>query len=166
MLFAFGCRSATVAESVTKTLASESGTIPQDTQIDFWHNLIDHALTSNDDALHGLLLYIDGKDESTDYAARVTSLKSRGYLPGYFNEPADRAIGRGTFAFAATKALRVKGGVMQHLLPSPRYALREMVYLGVFPPSSTNQTFTGAEYVGVIGKMEDYDRGNVDVPKE
>ena len=162
----FGCRGATVATSVTKSLASESGAISEDTQIDFWHSLADRPLTSNDDALHGLLLYIDSKDESTDYAGRVASLKSRGYLPRGFEEPADRAVGRGTLAYAATKALHVKGGAMQHLAPSPRYALREMVYLGVFPPSSTNQTFTGAEYVGVIGKMEDYDRGNGDVPRE
>jgi len=40
--------------------------------------------------------------------------------------------------------------------PIPRYAVRELVYAGIFPPSSPQQTFSGAEFVGVIGKLDDY----------
>ena len=44
-----------------------------------------------------------------------------------------------------------------------RYATRELVYLELYPPSTPNQTFSGAEYVGIIGRIEDYQRGdNVD----
>ena len=33
-----------------------------------------------------------------------------------------------------------------------------MVFLGIYPPSSPNQTFSGTEYLGIIGKAEDYQR--------
>jgi len=51
--------------------------------------------------------------------------------------------------------------------PSPRYAVRELTYQAVFPPSSPQQTFSGAEFVGIIGRIEDYERGNpADAPAE
>jgi hypothetical protein len=32
----------------------------------------------------------------------------------------------------------------------------------LYPQSSPNQTFSGTELVGVIGKLEDYQRGGAD----
>jgi hypothetical protein len=32
--------------------------------------------------------------------------------------------------------------------------------MGLFPPGSPQQTFSGNEYVGIIGRIEDYQRGN------
>ncbi|HEY7117896.1 MAG TPA: hypothetical protein VH475_15015, partial [Tepidisphaeraceae bacterium] len=137
-------------------------------QIEFWHALGARPLTSNDDALHGLLLYFDGKDDATDYAARVEALKARKWLPAGFKEPADQAVRRGTVAEALCRALKFKGGVTMRLLgPTPRYALRELEYRGLLPDSSPNQGFSGAEFVGVMGKVEDLRTGNpADVPAD
>ena len=41
----------------------------------------------------------------------------------------------------------------------PRYAVRELEYASVFPPSSPQQTLSGAEFLGIIGRAEDYQRG-------
>jgi hypothetical protein len=39
------------------------------------------------------------------------------------------------------------------------------MFVGLYPPSSPNQTFSGSEFVGIIGRIEDYQRGNpADVP--
>jgi hypothetical protein len=46
--------------------------------------------------------------------------------------------------------------------PTPRYATRELQYIGVYPPSSPEQVFSGTELVGIMGRVEDYQRGNVD----
>jgi hypothetical protein len=56
--------------------------------------------------------------------------------------------------------------MMMTLSPNcSRYATRELVYLELYPPSTPNQTFSGAEYVGIIGRIEDYQRGdNVELP--
>ena len=153
MLLAAGCHSAHVASDVTAQL---SGNDP-DTQLDFWHTLAERPMTSNDDALHGMLLYLDDHDTCADYAARVALLKQRGLLSANFNEPHDAAVQRGTVAVMFVKTLHLHGGWAMHVFgPTPRYATRELIYLNIFPYCSPQQTFSGTEFVGVIGALEDY----------
>ena len=136
--------------------AKFSGNDP-DAQLNFWHELATRHLTSNDEALHGLLLYADGRDDANTYDKRVATLKSRGFLPASFSEPANDAIRRGDLAVVIVNLLGIKGGWAMHVFgPIPRYAVRELVYADIYPPSSPQQTFSGAEFVGVIGKLDDY----------
>ena len=139
------------------------GTLPKDgpdSQLEFWHELNQRPMTTHNDAFHGLLLYLDGKDPSPDYAARVKALKARDILPNGFDRPADEAITRGTLAIAISRMIHLKGGVMYTLIPNGRYATRELQYAGLYPLSTRNQIFSGSEYVGIIGRLEDYQRGN------
>lgn len=150
-----GCRSATVEQPLTATLAAND----LDTQMEFWHALAQTPITSNDDAFHGLLLYLDNKDDCADYPARVASLKSRGMLPDSFDRHANESVTRGNLAVAIVRIVQIKGGVMMRLTGAgPRYATRELVYEGIYPQSSPHQTFSGAEFVGIIGRIEDYQR--------
>jgi hypothetical protein len=151
-----GCQSAHVTHSLPqKTFANDA-----DAQMDFWHGLATEKLTSNDEAFHGLLLYLDGKDDAKDYAGRVSALKSRGLLDKKFDRPSDEAVTRGALSVALCKILQYKGGLMMHVVgPVPRYACRELEYRGVYPTSSPQQTFTGTEFVGVIGKLDDTQHG-------
>lgn len=150
-----GCQTAQVGHPLTEKL---SGNDP-DSQMEFWHSLADRHVTSNDEAFHGLLLYLDGKDPAPDYAQRVSVLKGRGMLRGNFDASAHQAVERGTLAVVMVKALGIRGGVMLHAFSgSQRYAVRELVNLDLYPPSSPNQTFSGSEFLGIIGKMEDYQR--------
>jgi hypothetical protein len=152
-----GCKSATVAEPLTNKLGGND----LDQQMEFWHELADRPVACNDEAFHGLLLYIDENDPNTDYASRVAAMKSRNLLPSDFNRPANEAISRGTLAVAITRALNIKGGLMMHALPNqPRYAVRELMYLDLYPISSPNQTFSGSEFLGIMGRVEDWQRGN------
>lgn len=153
LLLAGGCESARVEQSLVQQHQGDD----LDAQMAFWHSLAEAPVTSNDDALHGLILFLDSSDPATDYAQRVDTLKNRQILPASFNAPAEEAISRGTLAVALSKALDVRGGVMVRLTKNaPRYAVRELEFLGLYPPSSPHQTFSGAEYVGVIGRAEDY----------
>lgn len=158
LVLLLGCQSARVSEPLTSRLA---GSDPQ-TQLDFWHELADRPLTCNDEAFHGLLLYLDGQDSAADYAGRVQLLKSRGLLPARFDRTAEQAVTRGTLAVAIAKALNIKGGLMNRLSGGtcPRYATRELVFLDIFPPSTPNQTFSGSEFLGIMGRVEDWQRGN------
>ena len=151
-----GCHTAKVAQPLTGKL---SGNDP-DSQLEFWHTLATRPVTSNDEAFHGLLLYADGQDAAKDYAGRVSTLKSRKMLPANFDRPADQAVERGPLAVAICRALEIKGGVLLRLTGAQRYAVRELQYLDLYPPSGPNQTFSGSEYLGIIGRMEDYQRGN------
>lgn len=129
--------------------------------IDFWHELNARPVTSYDEAFHGLLLLIDGEDDSAGYEARVEKLRSRGLLPGSFDRPGDEAAQRGAVAVVLAKALQIKGGLFMHVTGGhERYAVRELAYINVYPASSPRQTFTGAEFVAVIGRAEDYMRSH------
>lgn len=157
MLMLSGCQ----PTMVQQTVVSKYGANTPEGQLDFWHGLDAAPVASNDDAFHAVLLFADGSDPSTNYDERVAALKSRGMLAKDFNEPANQSVTRGTLAVALLKVLQLKGGLMLHLVgPIPRYAVRELYSEGVFPLSSPHQTFSGAELVGVIGKVEDYQRGN------
>jgi hypothetical protein len=150
-----GCKSAQVAEPLTAELA---GNEPE-AQMDFWHTLAQRPLTSNDEAFHGLILFLNREDPAESYDNRVAWLQEREMLPKHFQGQAHEAVRRGDLAVAIVHALAIKGGVVLHVLPrSTRYATRELMYLNLYPPSSPNQTFSGAEFVGIIGRMEDYQR--------
>jgi hypothetical protein len=154
LVFVTGCQGPKVASPVT---AETSGNEPSQ-QMAFWHTLAERPLTSNDEAFHGLLLFLDGKSVPA-YADRVALLKSKQMLKEDFDEPADQAVRRGTLAIAMVKALQIKGGITLTLLgPTERYAVRELEFQNLLPPSSAHQTLSGAEFVGVIGRMEDYQR--------
>ena len=130
-------------------------------QFEFWRQLSEKPLTSNDDAFHGLLLYLYQKDPASDYTGRVKLLKDKHMLPAGFDRPADQAVSRGVLAVAVVEILKIRGGLMMHLTGNnPRYSLLELQDMELFPPSSGNQTFSGGEFVGIIGKMEDYQHGD------
>jgi hypothetical protein len=152
-----GCKSAEVAEPLTAELA---GNEPE-AQMDFWHTLAERPVASNDEAFHGLILYANREDPAETYEDRVAWLQERRMLPKHFKGRANEGVRRGDLAVAIVRALEIKGGVVLHVVPrSPRYATRELMYLNLYPPSSPHQTFSGTEFVGIIGRMEDYQRVN------
>lgn len=158
LLLIAGCQTARVQQPLTQTVGGND----MDAQMEFWHQLALRPVTSNDEAFHGLLLYLDNQDANADYEHRLAALKSRGLVAGWFNRPADEAIRRGTLAVAIGKMLKIRGGVMMSLTGGnvDRYAMRELEFLEIYPQSSENQTFSGGEFVGIIGKIDDYQRGN------
>jgi hypothetical protein len=171
---AAGCQSARVGSPLT---GSVGGNAPEQ-QMEFWHQLAERPVTSNDEAFHGMLIFTDGQDPASDYAGRVDAMRARRMLPSGFNAPPERAVDRGTLAVAMVRALAIKGGWVMHAFgPSPRYAVKEMQFLNLYPPSSPNQTFSGGEFLAVLSKAEEYQRahgkeqrtadfGNTEVPVE
>src|SRR5438094_10505668 len=89
-----GCAAPRAGKALSPAMASSE----PDAQLEFWHTLADEPIASNDAAFHGLLLYVDGKDDAKDYAGRVAALKARKMLPGDFSEPSEAAVRRGTLA--------------------------------------------------------------------
>jgi hypothetical protein len=158
-----GCQSARVEHPLTRELGSND----PGQQLEFWDRLADQPVTCNDDAFHGLLMFLDGDDPAEDYPGRVRALRSRRMLPAGFDQPAEKAVDRGTLAVAILRALKIEGGLLLRLFgPNPRYAVRELVFMELYPPSSPNQTFSGAEFLGIIGKLEDYQRQQGTVSQE
>ncbi len=148
-----GCQSAHVSQPLTKNLGGDQ---PK-SQLEFWHQLARRPLTSNDEAFHGLLLFADGKDPAANYNQRVDALKARKMIAGDFHGTADDAIDHGTLSVALVQILHLSGGVTMSVLgPTPRYATRTLQFNGLYPGGSPNQTVSGSEFVGIIGKAEDF----------
>ena len=149
------CTTATVEQPLTATVGGND----DDAQIEFWHGLNEQPVASHDDAFHALLLFVEGEDPANDYAGRVAELEKRGMLPNGFDGKANEAITRGTLAVAIVKILEIEGGLTMRLLgPLPRYATRELQYVGVYPASSDLQVFSGAQFLAIMGRVEDYQR--------
>ena len=154
-----GCQTSKVAQPLAPEIA---GNDPE-AQLEFWHALPQRKAISNDEGFHAILLFVDGQDAATDYDGRVQLLTERKMLPSGFKESAGQTLRRGTLAVALTQALSIKGGFTMRVFgPSPRYAVRELQYRGVYPPSSPQQTFSGAEFLGIIGRAEDLQRTQTD----
>jgi hypothetical protein len=126
-------------------------------ELDFWDALTARPVVCNDDGLHGLLLFTDGADPSLSYSERVVIARSRNWIPPDWNEPATLAMQRGTLARAIAVHCGIEGGVMMRLLgPHPRYASRELQYLGMMGAGSEQQALSGREFMGVVSKAQDY----------
>jgi len=148
-----GCAQARAERRIVEQLPDHT----PEAQIESWHRLAEERLVSNDDAFHGLLLLADGEDPADAYPQRLEILKERGWLSPSFDQPPDAAVTRGVLAQGLTRILGIQGGLTMRLIgPHPRYALRELVYERLYPPSATRQTFTGTEYLAVIARAEDY----------
>jgi hypothetical protein len=126
-------------------------------QLDFWHSLPGKSAISNNEGLHGLILFVDGNDPHENYDQRVAYAKEKGWLTQGFDEPGDMVMQRGTLARAIAVSSDIKGGVMMRVTNSSgRYASRELQYLGIMAESTEQQALSGLDFVGVISKMQDY----------
>ena len=126
--------------------------------VDFWHKLPERVAVTNDEGLHGLILFADGDDPNKTYAQRVEYLRALGWLRDGFDEPADLAMQRGTLAKGLAHALDIEGGVMMRLTDrNPRYSTRELIFMGLMPPGTEQQVLNGYQYIGVISEAQDYE---------
>ena len=154
-----GCHSTTPAQALAPQLAAND----PGAQLQFWHALPERKAVSNEEAFHALLLFVDGQDDARDYDQRVQRLKEKHMVSAGFNGTAAEPLRRGTLAVALAQALSIKGGLSMRLFgPHDRYAVRELEYAGVYPPSSPQQTFSGQEFLGIIGRAEDYQRARTE----
>ncbi len=151
-----GCQSVMVEKPLTDGLSGSSA----EQRSEFWYQLARIPVTSNDDAAHALLLFVDGKDDAQDYAARMETLRAHGIIERAFEGESREAVRRGDLACTLTSILNIRGGLSMHLLGNrERYAIRALEFRGLYPPSSPQQTISGSEFVGILARAEDYHRG-------
>jgi len=150
---ASGCGRSTIGDP----LATEFDPADPVAKANFWHELPGRSAVSNNEGIHGVLSLVEDNAAPVTYEDRVRHLKELGWISEKFDEPADMAMRRGTLAEILAHALEIKGGVMMQLTDKhPRYATRELVYLGVMGDGTDNQVISGLDYVGVISKAQDY----------
>lgn len=123
-------------------------------ELDHAEALESRLLTTNNDMLHGFFVFELGEDPWTTYAQRVIDARKRGWLPQGWREPANESATVGRMAAIAAHIVKIKGGLTFSILgPTPRYALRELIYQDILPARTENQSLSGLEFVDFLNRL-------------
>ena len=116
-------------------------------------------VVSEDDAMRGILMLIDGDDTAESFQQRVQMLQQRGIAPTSWDYVSDRPITRGKYAFMIYQAAKFRGGIILSVTgPSRRYCLRELQFKKVMCNGPMLTEIPGTEYVAVLGRADAFIR--------
>ncbi len=98
-------------------------------------------------------------DENTDVSGAFAALKKEQW-PVFEKKKAEDTLSYSEYSFLLMKAFSIPGGVMYHVLPGPRYALRELEFMG-FIDKGTNPSkkISGDGVVRILGYVLDWKEG-------
>lgn len=123
----------------------------------FLFDLSQKKSCSTDDAYRGMLFFLDGTDTSSNFQERTARLAMHKVIKENWQHNPQETITNGKVAYMLARALGVRGGVMYNLTDaSERYSLRELGYKGIIKNRSQGKKISGAEYVGILGRADDY----------
>ncbi len=123
-------------------------------ELDHAESLESTAVVTNNDMLHGFIVFAGGEDPWTTYAQRVLDARARGWVPKGWNEPANESATVGRMASIASHIVEIRGGLSFMILgPTPRYALRELMYQDILPPRTENQSLSGLEFTDFLNRL-------------
>ena len=90
-------------------------------------------------------------DESISTAEAVSIISEKKW--NRQNKTAGDKITLGETSFLIMKALEMKGGIMYSLMPSPRYAVRELNYLGLLNTEPhPNRSVSGKDVLDILAE--------------
>ena len=125
-----------------------------DEEVEFFEELKDSMVVSNEDALHALYLLADGEDYWDTYADRVAEAQRRRWIPTSFSEPSTESAEVGWIATASCRIAGLDGGVSMRIWgPIPRYAVRELRNSHILIGKQESMSFTGAEFVDFLTRL-------------
>lgn len=143
-----GCARTTVERSLVSMYDEP------DQELDYFAELEEQRVVSNDDALHALLLLAEPGGAYETYEERADAARERGWIEGEA-PPATESARIGMVAVAVCEVLGIEGGLSMHLFGNtPRYATRELIYEGLLPPRTEEQSISGIELVDLIGRVD------------
>lgn len=123
-------------------------------ELDHAESLESTSVVTNNDMLHGFIVFVSGEDPWTTYAQRVVDARGRGWVPETWREPANESAAVGRMASIASHIVDIRGGLSFMLLgPTPRYALRELIYQDILPPRTENQSLSGLEFTDFLNRL-------------
>ena len=137
---------------------------------EFLYELSDKKYCTTDDAYRGMLQFVDGQDTSSTFQERTARVQMHGLVKKGWKHVAEEPITKGKLAYMFARALELPGGVMYNVTDANcRYALRELIYKDVIRIGSEGEKVSGAEFVGILGRADDYrlaagDRGKGPFP--
>ncbi len=114
---------------------------------------------SENDAMRGVLLLLDGEDTAQTFQQRVDLMLQRHLVSPNWDFSADRPITRGRLAYMICQATDMPGGIILTLTgPSQRYCHRELQYRGMMTSGAIFSPVGGLEYVSVLTRADTFIR--------
>jgi hypothetical protein len=146
-----GCAATHVKDSAVDHAATSA------TELDFWQMLETQSLLTNHDALHGLLLLADGKDDHATFADRLADARKRGWIGESTQLDPDAAATVGFVSVALCEILKIDGGLTMKMFGrSQRYCTRALVEAGMLPDRTENQVVRGPEFIDLVAHAVDW----------
>lgn len=91
-------------------------------------------------------------DDDVSVSEAVSNITKNGWNKSGKN--AEDTITLGEFSYIAMQALDIPGGIMYRLFPSPRYALRELAYLGIIDEKfHPDNTLSGSNFINILSAI-------------
>lgn len=151
-LSAAGCGSGLVAGGDAALIANEDSAA-------FLDRMSSELTVSENDAMRGLIVLLDGEDGFETFSQRAAALRARDIIGADWDVDAAGSITRGRLAYMIYQATKVHGGIILTLTgPSERYCLRELQYRSLMGDGAVFTPVTGLEFVGVLGSADTYIR--------
>lgn len=120
------------------------------------NDIID-SLMEMDEARYGEAVYLalTASDYISERASIRMAMSALHYQGWKLKErEADESISLGEFSYILMKAFNLKGGMFYAMFPTPRYAARELKYLGFIRGfASPNRKLDGHEAIKILGKL-------------
>ncbi len=148
--FFVGCGQGTITNGQAQLVSGESSAA-------FLDRMADQTEVTQNDAIRGMVMLLDGEDTFDTFQDRVTYLQSVSVVPTSWNLGASKVLTRGQLAYMTYVASEMSGGVWLTVAgPSQRYCLREMQFRGVMGKGSLWSSVSGMEYVSTMGRVAVY----------
>jgi outer membrane protein OmpA-like peptidoglycan-associated protein len=94
-------------------------------------------------------------EENADASAAFALAQEKGWLPE--GAASDGPVDIGEFSFLIIQSFAIKGSVLYALFPGPRYAYRQLDYLGLIPgPRDPALKVSGERFLQILGGVLNY----------
>ncbi len=97
-------------------------------------------------------------DENTGTAEAAAALSDRGMDIFKGKDPSEK-VTFGEYSYMLMEAFGIKGGIMYRLMPGPRYAAREIKYMGFTDNSDPSASVSGEEVLRILGYVLEWKEG-------
>jgi len=113
------------------------------------------------EAYRALLILADGEDKYDNFETRQAALEERGIARPQWGLSRDACIDKGSVAYMVCQILKIRGGINLSLfgqlgIGDRRYALRELIHMGMMSESVPYRYITGGELVDLTLQADRY----------
>lgn len=157
LILGLGCLASGCAGPRPTAPTVDSRTLPSHV---FQAYLAEVDLITVEEAYRAILILADGEDDPAGtFESRKANLESRGIARAAWGLQPENVVDAGSVAYMVCQVCKIDGGVNMNLfgrtgLGDRRYALRELIYMGMIDDSVDYQYMTGGAFAALLRKAD------------